>query len=236
MGETARLAALDGLWAAHSAGSGAADSVYATLREAIVSGLLRPGDGLIEEHIARRFGVSRTPVREALLRLEAESLATRIPRRGLVVHTISEQEMLELYTVRTALDSLAARLAATEATPTERAQLRWINEQLVAATRRGDPEATLRFSREFHTALVSASHNSLLAQFMEQILSWISRFRSTTHAYPGRSPVLLDEHQALLEALEAHDGEAAERLEREHMEQAFRVRQAQLRERDGAAE
>src|SRR5207237_9349504 len=78
-----RLAALETRWAANSAGAGAADSVYATLREAILDGLLRPGDGLIEERVARHFGVSRTPVREALLRLESEGLALRVPRRGL---------------------------------------------------------------------------------------------------------------------------------------------------------
>jgi len=98
-----RLAALTPHHAAYSAGANAADSVYRTLREAIVEGQLHAGDSLIEWHVARQFGTSRTPVREALLRLEAEGLAFRVPRRGLVVRHVSEHEILEVYAVRTAL-------------------------------------------------------------------------------------------------------------------------------------
>jgi len=105
-----RLAALEPRWSTLSIGAGAADSVYTTLHEGIMSGALRPGDSLIEEQVARQFGISRTPVREALLKLESEGLAHRVPRRGLVVRTISEHELLEVNTVRFALDALAARL------------------------------------------------------------------------------------------------------------------------------
>src|SRR3954454_8143439 len=120
MGESAtavsgRLAALAPTRDAHSAVANAADSVYLTLREAIVDGQLEPGDSLIEWHVARQFGTSRTPVREALLRLEAEGLAFRVPRRGLVVRQLSEHEVLEVYAVRLELEGLAAREAAREA-------------------------------------------------------------------------------------------------------------------------
>src|SRR2546423_9557701 len=107
-----RLEALAPNWQAHSAVSNAADSVYQTLRAAIVDGRLDPGDSLIEWHVARQFGTSRTPVREALLRLEAEGLAFRVPRRGLVVRHISEHEVLEVYAVRLELEALAACEAA----------------------------------------------------------------------------------------------------------------------------
>src|SRR4051812_43058073 len=103
-----RLASLHERWIVHSSEAGASDAVYATLREGIILGHLRPGDGLIEEQVARQFGVSRTPVREALQRLRAEGLAKPIGRRGLVVRTVSEEEMAEVYTVRAMLDGLAA--------------------------------------------------------------------------------------------------------------------------------
>src|SRR5918911_5399008 len=100
-----RLAGLAPNWQAHSAVANAADSVYNTLRAAIVEGHLDPGDSLIEWHVARQFGTSRTPVREALLRLETEGLAFRVPRRGLVVRQVSEHEIMEVYVVRTALEA-----------------------------------------------------------------------------------------------------------------------------------
>src|SRR5437763_5675281 len=128
-----RLAALGPNWQAHASTSNAADSVYNTLRGAIVEGQLDPGDSLIEWHVARNFGTSRTPVREALLRLEAEGLAFRVPRRGLVVRHVSEHEIREVYAVRTALEALAAREAANEAMPSDIAHLRWINQRLAEA-------------------------------------------------------------------------------------------------------
>src|SRR5579859_2289210 len=103
-----RLAALSAAHGEHANVSNAADSVYTTLRAAIVAGRLDPGDSLIEWHVARQFGTSRTPVREALLRLEAEGLAFRVPRRGLVVRQISEHEIFEVYAVRISLETLAA--------------------------------------------------------------------------------------------------------------------------------
>jgi DNA-binding GntR family transcriptional regulator len=138
MGESAaavsqRLAALAPTRDARTAVANAADSVYLTLREAIVDGQLEPGDSLIEWHVARQFGTSRTPVREALLRLEAEGLAFRVPRRGLVVRKISEHEIFEVYAVRISLETLAAREAASEAMPSDISQLRWVNQRLAEA-------------------------------------------------------------------------------------------------------
>src|SRR3954453_13272993 len=121
-----RLAALGPTREAHAATTNAADSVYATLRGAILEGQLTPGDSLIEWHVARQFGTSRTPVREALLRLESEGLAYRVPRRGLIVRHVTEHEVLEVYAVRIELEALAARQAAHESEPSDIAHLRWL--------------------------------------------------------------------------------------------------------------
>src|SRR5918911_5450277 len=118
------------LWLAHAGAGAAADAAYTTLREAILSGHLRPGDRLAEEQLAREFGVSRTPIREAIFRLEAEHFAIRLVRRGLVVRTIPEEQVLEVYTVRASLDQLAARLAAEHATAPDRSRLHWLNGQI----------------------------------------------------------------------------------------------------------
>src|SRR5689334_3129239 len=145
-----RLAALTTAWEAHASVLNAADSVYSTLRSAIVDGRLAPGDSLIEWHVAHQFGTSRTPVREALLRLEAEGLAFRVPRRGLVVRHVSEHEVREVYAVRTALEALAAREAANEALPSDIAHLRWINQRLAEAIEHDDFGSVPTLTNEFH--------------------------------------------------------------------------------------
>ena len=170
-----RLAALSATWEAHSAVANAADSVYNTLRQAIVEGRLDPGDSLIEWHVARQFGTSRTPVREALLRLESEGLAFRVPRRGLVVRQISEHEVMEVYAVRIALEGLAAREAASEAQPSDIAHLRWVNQRLAEAINQGALSSVPSLTNEFHQALASAAHNSMLRRFIMQAQDWTRR-------------------------------------------------------------
>jgi len=223
------------LWAAHAGAASAAEAVYQTLREAILSGVLRPGEPLGEEQLARCFQVSRTPVREGILRLESEELARRIPRRGLVVRTITEHEVLEVYAVRTALDGLAARLAAAESLPADRAHLTWINDRFAAAAARADAAALSQINIEFHEALCQAPHNSLLLRFTRQIHDWVRRFGETTLAYPDRAPAAVAEHRAILDAIAVGDGDAAERLAREHMEHALSTRMALLRLRQEEA-
>jgi DNA-binding GntR family transcriptional regulator len=212
-----RLAALAPSRDARSAVANAADSVYQTLREAIVEGQLHPGDSLIEWHVARQFGTSRTPVREALLRLETEGLAFRVPRRGLVVRQISEHEVFEVYAVRIALEVLAAREAASEALPSDIARLRWTNERLSEAIKDADFASVPSLSNEFHQALASAAHNAMLLRFIMQAQDWTRRVGTSTVSLPGRRGTAVKEHARLIEAIAAHDGDTAERLARTHM-------------------
>jgi DNA-binding GntR family transcriptional regulator len=211
-----RLAGLAASREAYSAAANAADSVYQTLREAIVEGRLHAGDSLIEWHVARQFGTSRTPVREALLRLEAEGLAFRVPRRGLVVRQVSEHEILEVYSVRIALEALAAREAANEALPSDIAHLRWVNERLSEALDADDFASVPSLTNEFHLAVASAAHNSMLRRFITQAQDWTRRV-GTTVSLPGRRGVAVQEHARLIEAIAVRDAESAERLAREHM-------------------
>ena len=213
--------------------SAAADGVYEALREAIVSRRLRAGDRLAEEQLAKQFGVSRTPVREALLRLEAEQFAARVARRGLVVRPIPESEVLEVYAVRAALDGLAATLAAEHATPPDVARIRWISRQLAEASEKSDFAKMAELNIELHEAICDAAHNGMLLHFMRQIHDWVRRFGSgdTTFSHPGRAVDATTEHERVLDAIEAGDGLLAGQLAREHMNRAREVRIAMLRER-----
>lgn len=206
----------------------AAEAIYATLREAILSGVLAPGERLAEVQLANLFKRSRTPVREAILRLESERLTERSARRGFVVGRMTREEVLEVYAVRAAMDGLAARLAALGILPAELEHLRWINDRLREAASDRDYVRMINLNIDFHEAICRASRNSLLLQFVRQIHDWVRRFSETTFSYAGRASSSLDEHDALLEALERRDPEAAERIARTHMERAMQVRVAML--------
>jgi len=226
-----RLAELAASRKVHAFDKNAADSVYQTLRDAIVEGRLHAGDSLIEWHVARQFGTSRTPVREALLRLEAEGLAFRVPRRGLVVRHVSEHEIREVYAVRTALEVLAAREAANEAMPSDIAQLRWINQRLAEAIEHDDFGNVPILTNEFHQAVASAAHNSMLRRFIGQAQDWTRRVGTSTVSLPGRRSAAVNEHSRLIEAIAARDSATAERLAREHMATGREFQLAAFRDR-----
>jgi DNA-binding GntR family transcriptional regulator len=213
--------------------SAAADGVYEALRAAIVAKRLLPGDRLAEEQLAKQFGVSRTPVREALLRLEAEQFATRVARRGLVVRPIPEREVLEVYAVRAALDGLAASLAAGQATPPDKARLRWISDQISEAGARSDFGKMAELNIDLHEALCEAAHNGMLLHFMRQIHDWVRRFgeADTTFSRPGRAAEAIAEHEEIIGAIEGGDADRAGSLARSHMNRAREARIAMLRER-----
>jgi DNA-binding GntR family transcriptional regulator len=213
--------------------SAAADAVYDALREAIVDKRLLAGDRLAEEQLARQFGVSRTPVREALLRLETERFAARVARRGLVVRPIPESEVLEVYAVRAALDGLSASLAAEHATPPDRAQLRWLHQQIADAAASSNFATMANLNIQFHEAICAAAHNGMLMLFMQQIHDWVRRFgeADTTFSRPGRASEATAEHEELITAIETGDAARAGQLAREHMNRAREARIAMLRER-----
>ena len=170
-----------------------------------------------------------TPVREALFRLETEHLAERLERRGLVVRGITEAEVLEVYTVRAALDGLAAGLAAVHGLPADHARLRWLNDRLGEASARQDFPVVAELHIQFHEALCEAAHNGMLLQFTRQLHDWVRRFGTTTFSVPGRAAAALAEHVALVEAIEAGTPDVADRRGRDHMIGAREVRLAMLR-------
>jgi DNA-binding GntR family transcriptional regulator len=211
-----------------------AQTIYLALREAIVAGELRAGDRLAEEQLARSFAVSRTPVREAILRLEAEHLAERHPSRGLVVRAIPAHETLEVYLVRAVLDGLAARLAAGLALPGDHARLRWLNDRLAEALQQHDLATAAELNMQFHEGLSEAAHNTMLLHVTRQVHDWVRLFGATTLGAPGRAAAALAEHVAILDAIEAAQADLAEQRARQHMLRAHEVRQAMLREAPAA--
>ncbi len=194
---------------------------YALILEAIDGGLYRPGDRLVESELAERFGVSRTPVREALQRLETQSMLAR-DGRSLMVASLDHNQLAELYVVRAELEGLAARLAAQHASAEEVRVLR----AMVEDDRRllGDPSALSRANRRFHKQIHLASHNRYLVQQLDLVHRSMALLASTSLAAEGRDEAALAEHDAIITAIADRDGDAAYDALRTHISRAFETR------------
>ncbi|OUD10416.1 GntR family transcriptional regulator [Marivivens niveibacter] len=194
---------------------------YQLILEAIDSHIYKPGDRLVESDLADRFGMSRTPIREALQRLETQSLLTR-DGRSLIVASLDHTQMAELYVVRGELEGLAARLAARHATPEEVRVLR----DMVEADRSllGDPAALARANKRFHKQIHLASHNRFLVQQLDLVHRSMALLATTSLAADGRGDDALAEHDAIVRAIEEGNGDAADKALRDHISKAFVTR------------
>lgn len=205
--------------------------VYDRLCEDIRSGVLKPGARLLEVELAERLQVSRTPVREAIRRLEAEGLVDHQPRTGAVVRTLDYPEIMELYEMRTVLEGTAARLAARAASDVELQELRAINAEMLDSD---DPRARIRLNRQFHATLMAAARNRFLLKAHAAVEKTLLIIGKSNMELPERAREAVAEHQAVLDALAARDGIAAEVAMRAHMESAQLARLRLLRN-EGAA-
>ena len=201
--------------------SAAPGDAYGLILQAIDIGAYRPGDRLVESELALRFGVSRTPVREALQRLETQGLLAR-DGRSLIVASLDHGQMAELYGVRSVLEGLAARLAARHATEEEVAVMRAMCREDRALL--GDPRALAQANRRFHHQIHLASHNRFLVQQLGLVHRSMALMAETSLAAEGRGPHALAEHDAIVAAIATHDGDAAETALRAHISRAFEVR------------
>lgn len=206
-----------------------AQDAYARLVGELRAGTLRPGDRLTETELAQRFGISRTPVREAIRQLEAEGLVVHLPRVGASIRALDYAEVTELYEMRGVLEGTAARLAARAASEIELSELAAINEEMAAAL--GDVERLYHLNQHFHTALLDAAKNRFLVAAVGAVRKTMLILGPSTMEEGARASEALAEHQAVLEALAARDGLAAEAAMRRHIEAAQRVRLRQFRTR-----
>ncbi|MEP1518749.1 MULTISPECIES: GntR family transcriptional regulator [Rhodobacterales] len=194
---------------------------YSMILEAIDVGVYKPGDRLVESELAERFGVSRTPIREALQRLETQSLLAR-DGRSLIVASLDHNQMAELYVVRRELEGLAASLAARHANEEEVSILRHMVEQDNALV--DDAAALARANRRFHKQIHLASHNRYLVQQLDLVHRTMALMATTSLAAQGRGAIAQREHDAIVTAIEAKDEAAAGAALREHISVAFMTR------------
>ncbi|MBV2364684.1 GntR family transcriptional regulator [Streptomonospora nanhaiensis] len=192
------------------------DSVYETLLELITRRRLPPGQHLVENELAEQLGVSRQPVREALQRLSNEGWVDLRPGYGAFVHQPSESEAEQLLAVRTLLETEAARLAAASATPEGVERLRELWRAGVAGLERGDSDAMVDRNAELHRSITELSGNAVLAGLAGQVARRVRWYHGLVVTQRGRES--WDEHERIIDAIEAGDSERAAALMREHTE------------------
>jgi len=196
--------------------------IFRRLVSAIEDGTLVPGARLREADLAERYGVSRTPIREGLKRLESHGLAAYEPNRGMIIPVLDNDQINELYIVRAVLEGTVAGLAAQHATAAEIA----IFEDMIEADRAAidDPEALSRSNRAFHQRLTLASHNRYLIAQVEHMKQFLLLLSGNTFVDPQRREEAVDEHARIVAAVAARDLDAAEAAGRDHIRAAHKVR------------
>ncbi|MDX1465618.1 MAG: GntR family transcriptional regulator [Halomonas sp.] len=197
-----------------------AERVFNQLQDAIVRGELAPGSKITEPGLSRAYGISRGPLREAMRRLESHRLIQRVPHVGARVVQLSMKELLELFDLREALESMAARLAAEHMTPEEIAGLRELLSvhERQADLKRGEAYYQREGDLDFHYQIVLGSHNKMLMGLLCDDLYYLVRLYRTQFSASGTRPQrAFVEHHRIVDAIEAGDAELAELLMRRHV-------------------
>ncbi|WP_298329974.1 GntR family transcriptional regulator [Haloactinopolyspora sp.] len=203
-------------------GVGLAAQAYATLKHAIITHELPPGTRLSVPMLAERLGVSRSPAREAIARITHEGLAHFEPNRGAVVANVDSTSLAEIYEIREVLEGLAARLAATQITDTEIAELRSLIAEHAAAVEAGDVEQHYELDVRFHRRIHEIAGNATLTGQLERLQQQVRLAMYTTHRSPGGMPQALAEHRRIVDSLESRDSALAEAAGRSHISRLLR--------------
>ncbi len=196
------------------------EAVYKIIKERLLSQELEPGTKLREEDLADQLGVSRTPVREAINKLEREGLVEIIPRYGTFVANISSKDVEEIYQIREALEFLAMRLALPRFSKDKLFELARIHKECEASLEKGNFDPFIGIDTTFHDFLVKLSKNKRLIRLMSNLNNQIRLGRLESFSVPGRAKKALNEHQKIIEAMLEGNAEEVEGLLRQHSRNA----------------
>lgn len=206
------------------------------LRQAIMSGRYPPGTRLIEREVCETFGVSRTSVREALRRLEAEKLVRNVPNKGPIVATISKTEAAELYAMRALLEGYAAGAFARHASDQAIARFGEVAKTLRAVALSGEKASVLMAKTKLYDIMLDNCGNSLIKEVLMSLYSRINLLRATSLMHPDRLPTSLKEIDRVYKAFKARDAEAAEAAMRTHVVNAEKAAMRMLEQVQGRGE
>ena len=181
------------------------DVVFHALREAIITGELKPGDRLMETPLAERMGVSRTPVREAIRKLELEGFVVMLPRKGAQVAQITRKDIGDVLEIRAVLEGLGVELAAKRMQSEDIEELKKINGEFASASPAGDVARLVELDTRFHDFIFTKADNEKLQQIIGSLVEQVSRFRVTYLRKPTYHDAIAKEHEAIIRAMESRD-------------------------------
>lgn len=185
------------------------EMVYEELKMQILTGAIIPGTRMMEVELAKEIGVSRTPIREAIRKLEKEGLVTIEPRRGAYASQISTEDMVDILEVRQNMEGLAAFFAASRMTPEQLQELKEVSELYNEAVKTGEMEEMIKHDTRFHRIIVESCNNKILVKMIEQLQELVLRFRYIYYDNFKRAENMPDEHYEILHAIETGDADAA---------------------------
>lgn len=185
------------------------EMVYEELKMQILTGAIAPGTRMMEVELAQQIGVSRTPIREAIRKLEKEGLVIIKPRRGAYASQVSTEDMVEILEVRQNMEGLAAYFAASRMQPDQLTELKKISEKYDVAVSEGNMEDMIKGDTKFHRIIVESCNNKILVQMIEQLQELVLRFRYIYYDDFSRAENMPEEHKIILHAIESKDAEAA---------------------------
>ena len=194
------------------------EMVYEELKMQILKGSIIPGTRMMEVELAEEMGVSRTPIREAIRKLEKEGLVTIEPRRGAYASMISTEDMVEILEVRQDLEGLAAYFAADRMTKEQMEELREVSNSYNEAVKQGNMEAMIRHDTRFHHIIVESCRNKILVQMIEQLQELVLRFRYIYYDNFRRAENMPEEHEAIVAAISEGNADKARAAADIHIE------------------
>lgn len=194
-----------------------AEALYKHLEESILAGTLKPGVRLDETALAKQFGVSRTPVREALHQLAAGGMVQLRARQGAIVTALAVNELRQLFEVMADLEALCARYAARRMTPEERITLERLHDACAKEANQVEVEGYIKLNRRFHEVIYRGTHNAYLEEVTLAVRNKLSPYRRFQFNRPGRPPKSFEEHKSILNAILSGDPDRAAKEMRDHV-------------------
>lgn len=191
--------------------------IFNSLREAIIVGELKPGERLMEVQLAEKMGVSRTPVREAIRKLELEGLVTMIPRKGAHVADLSVKDIMDVLEVRASLDGLATALSAERITDEEIKELKNVHNQFISYAEKDNLQGSIKKDVEFHDVIYRSSRNEKLIQITNNLREQVQRFRVIYLKEHSIYREIIKEHMEIYDAIIKKDVESAHKLAQRHI-------------------
>ena len=194
------------------------EKIVEFIKDAVVSGRLKPGERVPEQEIAETLGISRTPIREAFRQLESEGFITITPRKGAVVSPITDKDVSEFYAIKSLLEGYAARLACPKFSSKDIVRLEGINKKMQRCAEKGDVKGFFKLDNEFHDIFLKACGNSRLYTLVHQIVAQFERFRVTALSIEGRMAVSIKQHEEIIKAFKDGDTGLVEKLVKDNAE------------------